>query len=293
MYKLVAIDLDGTLLNSYGKISDYNKEALLKAQERGVKVVLSSGRPIASVKSFAQNIGAKDYIICGNGAILYDLKNEKIAYGDYIDKNKVLKLIKICDENSIYYSVYTDKLILTKSLSYNIKVFNYENLDKPEDKKTNIKIVNDIYKYIEEEKDINVLKITICDESKIIFNRIINIFKEIPNLSILDVSHMSRKIIKIGMQEYKIEYYYTEITNENVNKWKAIERLINIENIAREETVGIGDNLNDKEMIQNSGLGILMENSDPKMKEYTDVMTDDNNNDGVGKAIYKYVLNEQ
>ena len=290
MYKLVAIDLDGTLLDSYGKVSDYNKEALIKAQENGVMVVLSSGRPIASVKSFAQDIGAKDYIVCGNGAILYDLKKDEIAYGDYIDRNKVLKLIKICDDNSIFYSVYTDKLVLTKSYSFNMKVFNYENLDKPEDKKTNIKIVDNIYDYIEKNEDVNVLKITICDEDKVIFRRIINIFKEIPNLSVLDVAHMSRKMIRIGNQDYPIEYFYTEITNENVNKWKAIEKLIEIEKINQADTVGIGDNLNDKELIQNSGLGILMANADPKMQEYSDVMTDDNNSDGVGKAIYKYVL---
>ena len=290
MYKLVAIDLDGTLLDSYGKVSDYNKEALMKAQENGIMVVLSSGRPIASVKSFAQDIGAKDYIVCGNGAILYDLKNDKIAYGDYIDRNKVLKLIKICDDNSIFYSVYTDKLVLTKSYSFNMKVFNYENLDKPEEKKTNIKIVDNIYEYIEKNEDANVLKITICDEDQVIFRRIINIFKEVPNLSILDVAHMSRKMIRIGNQDLPIEYYYTEITNENVNKWKAIEKLIEIENINQADTVGIGDNLNDKELIQNAGLGILMANADPKMQEYSDVLTDDNNSDGVGKAIYKFVL---
>jgi hypothetical protein len=99
---------------------------------------------------------------------------------------------------------------------------------------------------------------------------------------------MSRKMIRIGNQDYPIEYFYTEITNENVNKWKAIEKLIEIEKINQADTVGIGDNLNDKELIQNSGLGILMANADPKMQEYSDVMTDDNNSDGVGKAIYKY-----
>ncbi len=134
------------------------------------------------------------------------------------------------------------------------------------------------------------MKITICDEDQVIFRRIINVFKEIPNVCILDVSHMSRKIIKVGNQDFPIEYYYTEITNENVNKWKAIEKLIEIENIDRADTVGIGDNLNDKELIQNSGLGILMANANPKMQEFSDVMTDDNNSDGVGKAIYKYVL---
>ena len=120
MYKLVAIDLDGTLLNSYGDVSNNNKEKLKKAIEMGTEVVLSSGRPIMSVKNFAKEIGCNKYIICGNGAITYDIQNEEIIYNRFLDKSKVLQIVKICEENSIFYTVYTKDTILTKNLNYHV-----------------------------------------------------------------------------------------------------------------------------------------------------------------------------
>ena len=75
MYKLIAIDLDGTLLNSYGDVSDENKKAIENAKNRGIEVVLTSGRMSASVMSIAEEVGADNYMISGNGALIYDLKN--------------------------------------------------------------------------------------------------------------------------------------------------------------------------------------------------------------------------
>ena len=103
---------------------------------------------------------------------------------------------------------------------------------------------------------------------------------------------MSRKRIKRGTEEIAIEYYYTEITSQNVNKWNAIKELSNILDIKAEEIVAIGDNINDKEMIEKAGLGIVMGNSAPYMKEFADVVVNDNNNDGVSDAIEKYILKE-
>ena len=66
MYKLIAIDLDGTLLNSYGEVTSENKEAIKNAISKGIEVVLASGRPIMSVKNLANELNANNYIICGN-----------------------------------------------------------------------------------------------------------------------------------------------------------------------------------------------------------------------------------
>lgn len=290
MYKLIAIDLDGTLLNSYGLISNKNKEFIKKAIDSGKEIVIASGRPVSSVRSFANEVGANNYIICGNGSMLYDLNNEEIMYDKFIDKQKVLQIIKICEDNSIYYNIYTENLTIAKSLNYNVLVYNNENQNKTDDKKTNIKIVSDMYKYVEESQDINVLKITICDDNEIIFGGIIRKLREIKDIDVLDVSHMARKTIKTGTEEVKVEYFYTEITSKNVNKWNALEQLSNKLNIKKEEIVAIGDNVNDKEMIENAGLGIIMGNSAPYMKEFANVVVADNNSDGVAEAIEKYLL---
>ena len=231
-------------------------------------------------------------MICGNGSVLYDLQKKAIVYDKCIEKKKVLQIIKECEENSIYYNVYTENLTITKSLNYNTLVYNYENQNKTEDQKTNIKIVDDIYSYIENSENINVLKITICDDNEIIFGGIIRKLRQIKGIDVLDVAHMSRKRIKRGTEEIAIEYYYTEITSQNVNKWNAIKELSNILGIKDEEIVAIGDNINDKEMIEKAGLGIIMGNSAPYMKEFADVVVNDNNNDGVSDAIENYILKE-
>ena len=290
MYKLVAIDLDGTLLNSYGTISEKNKQVINKAIEKGTEIVIASGRPVSSVRNFANEINANNYIICGNGSILYDLKNEQILYNKFINRQKVLQIIKICEENSIYYNIYTETLTIAKSLNYNVLVYNNENQNKPDDKKTNIKIVADIYKYVEENSDLNVLKITICDSDEIIFGSIIRKLRQIKDIDVLDVSHMARKTIKTGTEETKVEYFYTEITSQNVNKWNALYELAKRLNIKENEIIAIGDNINDKEMIENAGLGIIVQNSSPYMKQIAKKMVSDNNNDGVAEALKKYVL---
>ena len=292
MYKLVAIDLDGTLLNSYGEVSNKNKESLKKAIEKGTEIVLASGRPIMSVKNLANEIGCNKYMICGNGAITYDIQKEEIIYNRFLEKAKVLQLIKICEENSIFYNVYTKDTILTKNLNYNILFYNQENANKPENKKTNISIVENIYEYIKNREEEDYLKITVCDNDKVIFGSIIRKLRMIKDVDVLDVAHMSRKMIKDGTEKVLMEYYYTEVTNTNVDKWQAIENLIEKLQIKREEVIAIGDNINDAEMVKNAGLGIMMQNSAPYIKEMADVVVSDNDNDGVAEAIEKYILTE-
>lgn len=254
MYRLIAIDLDGTLLNSYGEISEENMKAIEKAKKEGIEIVLTSGRMSTSVLSIAEEIGANNYIISGNGALIYDLKKDEILYNQCISKEKVLKIIRICEENSIYYTINTEKYIISKSLNYGLMYYYYENSKKAENKKTKINIVEDVEKYIKENDVGEVTKITISDTSKVIFTGITKKISLVKGINILEVSNMSRKIIKEGTEETKIQYFYTEITKENVNKWKAIEELAKTIGIEQKEIVAIGDNVNDLDMIMNAGL---------------------------------------
>ena len=290
MYKFLAIDLDGTLLDSYGQVTEKNKEAIKKAVQNGVEVVLTSGRGPRSVKNLAEEVGADNYLICGNGAIIYDNKKDEIIFNKFISKNKVLQIIKTCEENSIYYSINTKNSIITKSLNYNVLFYHQENSKKTDDKKTNINIVKDILKYIEERQEEDYLKITICDDNKIIFDRILNVIKNIKDVDVLDVAHMSRKIIKNGTEELLMKYFYTEVTNKDVDKWNAIEFLTQRLGIQRTEIATIGDNVNDKTMIEKAGIGIAMGNSAPYIKEVADYVVTDNDSSGVAQAIETYIL---
>lgn len=290
MYKLITIDLDGTLLNKYGEVTEYTKNVIKKTTEKGVLVVLASGRISESVLTIAKEIGANKYYISGNGSVLYDMQKDQIIYENYLNKEKVLEIIELCDKNSIYYNIYTENAVLAKSLNYNVAFYNYENTKKSSDKKTDINIVDDMYNYIKNSNINKFLKITICDESKIVFSSIIKKIKNIEDIDVLEVSHMSQKKIKTGTKEVEVGYFYTEVSSKNVDKWYAIEKVMQIENIKQEEVMALGDNNNDIVMIKNAGLGVAMGHSNNEVKKVADYITENNNEDGVAKAIEKYVL---
>ena len=290
MYKLITIDLDGTLLNKYGEVTEYTKNIIKKTTDKGVLVVLASGRISESVLTIAKEIGANKYYISGNGSVLYDMQKDEIIYENYLNKEKVLEIIELCDKNSIYYNIYTENAVLAKSLNYNVAFYNYENTKKSSDKKTDINIVDDMYKYIKNSNINKFLKITICDESKIVFSSIIKKIKNIEDIDVLEVSHMSQKKIKTGTKEVEVGYFYTEVSSKNVDKWYAIEKVMEIENIKKEEVMALGDNNNDIVMIKNAGLGVAMGHSNNEVKKVADYITENNNEDGVAKAIEKYVL---
>ena len=284
MYKLVAIDLDGTMLNQYGIITDKTKEVISKVQNKGVEVMIASGRAITSVKRFSKEINSNKYFISGNGAVTYDIKNNKILFENILKKQKALKIIKICEENSIYYNLYTENGIIAKNLNYNTLYYYKDNLTKPDENRTHINLVEDVYDYIDQKNE-KILKIMICDEHKSVFNSIVRKIKDVPEIEILEVSHMSRKIIKQGTNEIALEYFYTEISAQNVDKWNALEEIIKLMNISKEEVITIGDNANDVKMIKNAGLGIAMGESAPYVKQSADKITLNNDEDGVAVVL--------
>lgn len=288
MYKLVVTDLDGTMLNQYGVVTQKTKEEIEKTQQNGIEVMIASGRPIDSMKTIAKEIKSQKYFISGNGAIIYDIAKNEIIYENTLKKQKALDIIKICEENSIYYNIYTEKEVIAKSLQYNVLYYHKENLNKEEENKTHINIVENVYDYIANREE-KIVKITVCDSNQTIFNSIMRKLKEMDEVEVLEVSHMSRKMIRQGTEEIPIEYFYTEISAKNVDKWNAIEILKEKMNIKTEEIIAIGDNMNDKKMIENAGLGIAMGQSHPLIKEIADQVTSSNTEDGVAQALHSII----
>ena len=286
MHKLIAIDLDGTLLNSNGNVSQETKETLQQIMGQNIKIVLASGRMVDSMKAISEEIGKQKYLIAGNGSIIYDTEKEKILYKNFLSKQKVLDVIRICEENSIYYNIYTEKELLTPSLKYNVLYYHKENANREEKERTKINIIENMYEYIQNTERDDFLKITICDEDKMIFNSIIRKIKQVKGIDVLDVEHMSRKNITQGTENIKISYCYTEVSAQNVDKWEAIKYILEQENIEAEEVIAIGDNINDKKMIQNAGIGIAMKESTPVITEIANIITEETNDaDGVAKTL--------
>ena len=290
MYKLVAVDLDGTLLNSYGDVTEYTKKVINNVQNKGVEIMIASGRPIDSIKTIAEEINSTKYFIAGNGAIIYDIQNDKIIYEKYIPRSKVLEIAKVCEENNISYNIYTEESIITQDLKYNVLYYYKENLKKDANKTTTIMKVDNILEYVKNDENLKCLKITVCDENQTIFKSIIRRLRAVENIDVMDVSHMSRKVFKQGTEDVNIEYFYTEISSTQVNKWQAIKYLLPILQVNPEDVIAIGDNINDKEMIEYAGLGVCMGQSTPVIKEISDMITDSNNEDGVAKILEKIYI---
>ena len=102
---------------------------------------------------------------------------------------------------------------------------------------------------------------------------------------------MSRKNIVQGTETIELNYSYTEVSAQNVDKWEAINYILQQENIHKDHVIAIGDNINDKKMIENAGLGIAMAGSAPAVTEIANIVTEENNNeDGVAKELKKIVL---
>ena len=200
--------------------------------------------------------------------MIYDTEEEKSLWKGFLDIRKVFEIIDICEKNSIYYNIYTEDEILTEKLQYNLLFYHKENIYKEKEKRTNINIVNNVKDYIIRNNITEFLKITVCDNSKLVFNNILLKLKKVKNV--------------------EISYHYTEISAENINKWRAIEELSRILNISKEEIMAIGDNVNDIQMIENSKIGVAMDNSWDEIKLRADYITKSNDEDGVVEAIEKF-----
>lgn len=128
MYKIVAVDLDGTMLNKYGIVTEETKQTIKQTIEKGTDVIIASGRPIDSIKTIAKRNWIQTInFIAGNGSLIYDIKNDKIIYEKFLSKQKILEIAKICEENSISYNIYTEDTIIAKQLKYNVLYYYKEN----------------------------------------------------------------------------------------------------------------------------------------------------------------------
>lgn len=291
MYKFIAIDIDGTLLNSLGELSNRTIETIKKVTSKGIRVVLTSGRVTNSVRGIASMINADKYIICDNGATIVDVNTNDIVFSKYIDKQTIIKLVDFCITNNIYYMVFTNKEIIVKDLKHMALAF-YKQRHHLKDEATGISQIKFAgLDYIKSVKD-PFTRIVICDEDRAIYNSIINVLKSFDDIELLAAPHISNKIIRENDKDIILSYSYAEILAKNTNKWTAIKSLTDKLGIRKDQIMAIGDNFNDIEMIRNAGLGVAMNNGSPLAKEVANVIAPSNNEDGVAQIMEKYVLNE-
>ena len=269
MYKLIALDMDGTLLTSDKKVSDRNKKAIKAAEEKGIKVVLASGRPAEGLRHYLEELELlkeDDYVLSFNGGV-----SQKAKSGEVISRT-VLKGRDLKYINNI-----------AKELNVNIHAFS---------EKSGL-ITPKISKYTEVEADINKINIGIVDFDTIDDEE--NIIK----VMIIDPEEVLEEAIKKLPKELYEKYtvlrstpFFLEFMNKEVDKGEGLKRLAESLGIKREEVIAMGDAGNDLSMIKYAGLGVAMENGFAEDKENAQFITKSNDEDGVAYAIEKFVLGE-
>ncbi|GIW49282.1 MAG: haloacid dehalogenase [Caloramator sp.] len=275
-YKLIAMDMDGTLLNSQKQVTEYTKKVLKRASEKGIKLVICTGRIFTSAKSYARIIGTKAPIIASNGAYIREKDRNEVIYEKYIKKETLLDIIKVTREWGFYPHIYTTDTIYSEKLIHSSLNYSKWNETVPEDERINIQIVDSLEDIVEKEGE-NFLKVVVMA-----------LEDEVEKLQEL------KKYIKENMDVSIFSSYMNnfEIMDKEVSKGNALKRLAEFFDIDREAIVCFGDNENDKTMFEFAGFPIAMGNAEEEIKKIAAYVTDTNDNDGVAKAIEELILRE-
>lgn len=282
MIKLVASDLDGTIIDKHNDIYKDNFKAISDINKSNIPFVICTGKTYSIYKGLCSSFHAS-YGIFGNGTSIVNLKTGEEIYQSSLDSSSVINSVKIAKQNNLHVHIYTKNQIITEELLY-LDLRNYR-LQKNNiyNNKLEFKIVPDLLDYLSK-KDLSVSKVVISSTSSLE-----KIQEEI--LNTLDVSVFNIK--KYGKFKDKIidkEYEYLDIIPKNVSKGNALEILGSYLKINKDEILAIGDNLNDLDMVEKAGIGIAINNAYSELKQVANYTTKKNvEQGGFAEAIYKFI----
>lgn len=264
-YKLIAIDMDGTLLTPNLEISKKTIETAREVIERNVIITLSTGRMYLAALPFANTLQLDVPLITCNGALIKCAKTGKEYYKKTISSTYCKEIIEYCHNNQLSLSIYKNDEILIEETT-NLHIHKHMDMANPQ-------ISEDISKVLDD----SIIKILISSKDE------------------FDLDYHTRKLYEIYKD--KLNFYFSlphfiEIVNKDSNKKNALEFLADKFNVKKEEIISIGDNFNDMDMIQYAGLGVAMGNSPHYLKEAADFVTHSNDEDGVNYVLEKFILNK-
>lgn len=275
--KLIALDLDGTLFNNQSQISARNKHAINAAIQKGVHVVLSTGRPYAGIPKEAFAGTGISYAITTNGSSIYELATGTCLYENAMEEALVVPIIKFlltCD-------IHMDAFINGKGYTPAQCVENGQKINAPDSIKkyiTSTRIrVDDLVGFIEE-NHLKVQKMTLNfhpDAHGVLVDRetVREYLTSNPRLATVCGG-----------------YNNLEFTNHDANKGIGLKRLASLLHVPMECTIAIGDTENDLAIIEAAGIGVAMGNATDSIKDKADYITTSNTEDGVAAAIEHFLL---
>jgi hypothetical protein len=266
-YKLIALDIDGTLTNSKKEISPRTRYALIEAQNRGKKIILASGRhpigiePIAKDLMLDKNDG---YIMAFNGGKIINCTTGETVVSKLFPLEYLPDIVGVLKESNITINTYDDKKIISDK-----KVNDYTYVER-DIIRADMVTVDDFVSTVR--FDIN--KILLAGEPDEIdkYQKILSMRYD----GLLDV--------------YKSAPYFLEIMPFGVTKGSMLPLLLDKLGVERDQLAAFGDNYNDMTMIGYAGLGVAMGNAEEDVKKIADYVCESNDDDGIAKTIAKYIF---
>jgi len=262
-YKLICIDMDGTLLDDKGKISEENMEAIKKAYDKGIMIAIATGRGVTSAEYHLGLIGVEGMIIALNGSYIKERGSNIFIFKCPLTMSEVKNIYEVVERHDIkaYFNTIDTSISNRKIVE--------EVINRYKGQGSKIQFCENIATL--EKFNGEILKVSIINENNIeLFNRV---KKELKDMEMFEVVDSNTD--------------YVEIMKNGCSKGRAVKMLAEIIGITRDEVVCIGDNENDIAMIEYAGLGIAMGNGCELLKKQADYITDTNFNSGVAKAINK------
>ena len=273
MVKLLVFDLDGTVVweKDHKTITDKTFEAIKYAADKGVIVMIATGRMLSGIQDFLVENKNIKYLITTNGSKLIDLSTREVLFSNPLSYDKVEELSEKAEELGLFYELYCDgQSYAPRKNKENILKFNIhkEWFNMLNERPIAFENLEDLI--LKEKKEVE--KFNMLSIPYEMYDRVWEEFSKIKGIN--QVSS-----IKINI----------EINNETTSKWSAIKVLTEKLGIKDSEIMTVGDSGNDYEMIKKAGIGVAMGNGFDEVKKVANYITDYDYNDGFAKAVYKFI----
>ena len=269
-YRLLALDLDGTLTNREKQISEKNKLYIRRAQEMGVDIILASGRPVIGIENVARALDLYQtggYILAYNGGQIIDCKSGKSLVERFIPMEYYHDICDVIHHFHVFPLTYNDVgVICEEDEDQYVRKEGYNN---------SVPIIK--VPSLEAEVTRPVVKFMVVGE---------------PTELAKAKAWMAQRF-KGELNLFFSEPYFMEVTPPGIEKASALAELTKILNIPREMLMACGDGLNDIPMLEYAGLSVAMANAYEETKKVADYIAPSNEDDGVAEAIERFILNDQ
>ena len=263
-YKMLVLDMDDTLLTDDHTISNENKVMLSKARELGVYIVLASGRPTPAMTVYAKELQLDNsYMISYNGAVITDLKEDKIIFEQTLTQEQIHELYDYSLKSKTHIITYLDGKIVSETDS------EYIDIEKNITGLEHNKVVS-----FKDEVQSSAIKCILLEEPSYLKTVEKDLKAAMPHLSVC----MSKP-------------FFLEVAQNGIDKGASIKFLAEKLNILQSEIIAVGNAGNDLTMIQYAGLGVWVDNVDPELRDKGDVIVASNNNHGVAEVVRRFILN--